>query len=86
MTDQREICLPRLGFVILRDMESDALMVLDTGSKAVREAYRQRRAATAERRRQLFQSIGIDEIEIVTDRPYMPSLVRFFRKRERRWH
>ena len=86
VTDRREVCLPRLGFVTLRDLESGALMVLDTSSKAVREAYRRRRAATAERRRQLFQSLGIDEIEVFTDRPYMPSLVRFFRKRERRWH
>ena len=86
ITDRRELCLPRLGFVTLRDLESGALMVLDTSSKAVREAYRRRRAATVEQRRQLFQSLGIDEIEVFTDLPYMPSLLRFFRKRERRWH
>ena len=71
ITDRRKVCLPRLGFVTLRDLESGALMVLDTGSDV---------------RRQLFRSIGIDEIEVFTDRPYMPSPVRFFRKRERRWH
>lgn len=86
ITDRREISLPRLGFVTLRDMESGALMVLDTGSKAVREAYRQQRAAAAGQRQRLFRSLGIDEIEVFTDRPYLPSLVRFFRKRERRWH
>ena len=86
ITDRRERRLPRLGFVTLRDLESGALMVLNTGSKAVREMYQQQHAATAGRRRQLFQSLGIDEIEVFTDRPYMPSLVRLFRKRERRWH
>ena len=86
ITDRREISLPRLGFVTLRDLGSGALMVLDTGSKAVREAYRQQRAAAAGQRRRLFRSLGIDEIEVFTDRPYLPYLVRFFRKRERRWH
>ncbi len=32
ITDRREVCLPRLGFVTLRDLEIGALMVLDTGS------------------------------------------------------
>jgi hypothetical protein len=29
--------------------------------------------------------MGVDQIEVMTDRDYVPNLVRFFRTRERRY-
>lgn len=84
ITDRRELSLPRLGFIALRDLETGAHLVVDTASAAVREAYAQRRAEALAQRRQLFQKLGIDAIEVRTDEPYINPLMRFFRQRERR--
>jgi uncharacterized protein (DUF58 family) len=84
ITDRRELSLPRLGFLELQDLETGDHIVVDTASSAVREAYAQRRTAAVERRRQLFQTLGISAIEVCTDEPYIHPLMRFFRQRERR--
>ncbi|MCZ6874545.1 MAG: DUF58 domain-containing protein [bacterium] len=84
ITDRREAELPRIGLLRLEDLESGACMVIDTGSAAVRQAYQQRQQAAVRQRRQLFQSLGIDAIEVRTDEPYIKPMMRFFRRRERR--
>ena len=83
ITDQREISLPRLGFIALQDLETGAYLVVDTTNATVRTQYERRRTAAVARRQQVFQSLGIDAIEVRTDAPYMPPLLRFFHKRER---
>src|SRR5919201_3618601 len=76
ITDRRELSLPRLGFLELQDLETGAHIVVDTASSAVREAYAQQRAAAVERRRQLFQTLGISAIEVRTDETYIHPLMR----------
>jgi uncharacterized protein (DUF58 family) len=84
ITDRRETSLPRLGLINLRDLETGATVMLDTGSAAVRRDFAGRQQAALERRRRLFRSIGLDSVEVTTDEPYMHALLRFFRLRERR--
>lgn len=84
ITDRRELQLPRLGFVALHDLETGEQLVVDTASAAVRREYERRRASAVAQRRQLFQSLGMETIEVATDASYIPPLIRFFRKRQRR--
>ena len=84
LIDRRDTELPAVGFVRLRDLETGAEMVVDTDSRAVREAFRRRREAAQAERRRLFRALGIDSIEVRTDEPYIRPLMRFFRLRERR--
>lgn len=84
ITDRREASLPRVGFLALQDLETGEHVLVDTTSAAVRAAYQRRRSTAATQRQQLFQALGMDMVEIQTDAPYMPPLIRFFRKRERR--
>ncbi len=84
ITDPRELRLPQLGFLVMQDLETGAHVIVDTGSAAVRREYQQRRERALEQRRRLFQHLGIDAIEVQTDAPYIPPLMRFFRQRERR--
>lgn len=84
ITDRRELSLPRLGFMMLQDLETGEHLLVDTGSTAVRQQYAQRRAAAVAQRQQLFRSLGLDAIEIRTDEPYITPLIHFFRQRERR--
>ena len=56
---------------------------VDTGSRAVRDAYAGHVAALDDDRRRLFGELGIDEIAIEVGTDYVPALLRFFKKRRR---
>ncbi len=84
LTDLREEELPRVGLLQVEDAETGEPALLDTGSAAVRTAYRE----AARRRRaaflQLARSARADVIEAATDGRHLDALTRFFRLRERR--
>ena len=56
ITDPREMALPDLGLIMLRDLETGEHALIDSGSAAVRRAYREQREAAAAARRRLFRS------------------------------
>jgi uncharacterized protein (DUF58 family) len=84
ITDPREEEMPAVGLVQLEDAETGQRLILDTGSRKVREHV----AAEARRRRdairQLSRAAGSDLIEVSTDGGHLDALVRFFRMREHR--
>jgi uncharacterized protein (DUF58 family) len=82
--DPREVELPSLGLVELEDIETGESLVVDTGSLRIRSGYRDRGRAAADERRGLFRRIDVDQIAVETDRPYLESVLRFFKMRERR--
>jgi uncharacterized protein (DUF58 family) len=84
ITDPREEELPPVGLLELEDAETGARLLLDTGSRQVREAYAV--AATARRTalRELCHSAHVDLVEVSTDGGHLDALIRFFRLRERR--
>ncbi|MBN1674400.1 MAG: DUF58 domain-containing protein [Kiritimatiellae bacterium] len=84
VADPREIRVPNVGLVELEDAETGERVVIDTGSLAVRKRYEQLGHAQAGRLRELFRSMDVDHIEVMTDQDYVLNLVRFFRTRERR--
>lgn len=84
IVDEREMRLPRLGLIMLQDLETGENILVDTASARVRQHHQQRRAAAVAQRRQLFRGLGLDTIELRTDEPYIGPLMRFFRQRERR--
>jgi len=84
VTDPRELELPGVGLVTLRDAETGAARIYDTASSAFRDEMA---AAAAQRVRDLehrFRSAGIDFIHIDAAGSVVDPLVRFFRMRERR--
>jgi len=85
VVDPREVRLPNVGLVELEDAETGEIVLVDTGSAAVRKRYERLGREQSERFRELFASMGVDQIEVMTDRDYVPNLVRFFRTRERRY-
>jgi uncharacterized protein (DUF58 family) len=84
ITDPREESLPNVGFVTLKDAETDELLEIDTSNSRVRNWFelraKGREAMLAER----LRKAGVDRLEIRTDRPYASSLQRFFHQRERK--
>jgi len=83
--DPREKSLPNVGLVELEDAETGEIVLIDTGSSGVRKKYEQLGEDQSREFRNLFSSMGMDHIEIRTDRDYVPELVKFFRIRERRY-
>jgi uncharacterized protein (DUF58 family) len=83
LADPRETTLPDVGFLTLRDAETDELLELDTRHPRVRALFAK---AADDRERKLtgwLRRANVDRLTIQTDQPYAQSLQRFFRARER---
>lgn len=81
--DPREATLPNVGFLTLRDAETDELLELDTRHPKVRALFAK---AADERERRLtgwLRRANVDRLVIQTDQPYTQSLQKFFKSRER---
>ena len=84
IADPREVALPNVGLIELEDAETGELVLVDTGSASVRKRYENLGQDRQKILKDLFRSMGIDHLEIMTGRNYVRELVRFFRTRERR--
>jgi uncharacterized protein (DUF58 family) len=85
LNDPREVELPNVGLITLKDAETGKQRWIDTGDHRVRRGYRAYRDTVQKTRRTLFLQSKLDKVEIPLDKPYMKPLVDFFRLRERRW-
>ena len=83
ISDPRELELPDAGLLRLRDPETGEVRVVDTGSREVRQRFRATAIARDAAMRRRFRRLGVDEIEVATDRPYAPPLLEFFERRAR---
>jgi len=84
LNDPRELELPSVGLLALEDAETGSVGYVDTSAATIRETYaragRERRA----QRLRTFSRMGVDRVEISTDRPYVPALLALFNARSRR--
>ncbi|NQU43521.1 DUF58 domain-containing protein [bacterium] len=84
LRDPREETLPPAGLVELQDAETGRSLLVDTSSRRVREEFEE----SAQQRRleqdRLFRSLGVDNMVIETDKPYLDPIVKFFRLRAKR--
>lgn len=84
LNDPREQELPAVGLVGLEDAETAGVAYVDTGDRRFREAYSQAARQRRSERLRAFGRMAIDSVDLATDRPYVPSLMAFFRARSRR--
>jgi len=84
ITDPREIRLPNVGLLELEDAETGEIILVDTSSARIRKRYEQMGFERTQQLKELFTSMGIDQITISTGKDYVRDLVRFFLARERR--
>jgi uncharacterized protein (DUF58 family) len=84
VADRREVELPRVGLLRLRDAETGKMIMIDTSSRRHREAYRRLMQQKAESRDALFGRLRLQPIRISTGEDYVEPLQRFFRQREMR--
>ncbi len=84
LNDPREKEIPSLGLVELEDVETGETMLVDSGDPLVREHFAQAFAGKRKKQADTFRKAEVDSIQIYTGENYEPSLVRFFKERERR--
>ncbi|MBI5516422.1 MAG: DUF58 domain-containing protein [Deltaproteobacteria bacterium] len=84
--DPREDDLADVGIAWCEDLETGALIPVDTSSPRVRDAFRRKVTQQRAGRDTLFRRLGLDHISIQTHRPYITPLAEFFRRRARRMH
>jgi uncharacterized protein (DUF58 family) len=85
ITDPREVDLPNAGLVELSDAETGKFYMVDTASARIRGVFSEKSRAMIAERTRIFGSIGVDHIDVYTDKPYLEALIRFFSARRRRF-
>jgi len=81
--DPLEQALPPVGLLVLEDLESGAVVELDTSGAAAADYARRARAAAATRELAL-RRLNLDCVEVSTGRPYVEALIAFFKARAKR--
>jgi uncharacterized protein (DUF58 family) len=84
LNDPRELELPPVGVLALEDAETGEVAEVDTSDRRMRLAYAQAAMERRVERRRALSRMGIDSVELFTDRSYVPALMALFRARSRR--
>ena len=84
LDDPREWTLPDVGLMVFEDAETGERLLVDTGSRRVRQAFARQAEEARRQRARLLHGVDMDTIAVRTDRPYVEALLRFFRLREER--
>ena len=84
VSDPAESALPDVGLVELEDPETGELVLADTSSASVRRAFAEQAQKEVEELKSFFLKTGVETLPIATDRPYVDSVRKFFRRRARK--
>jgi len=84
LRDPRELELPALGLLELEDAETGEAVTVDTGDREVLRRYRELAKKDQLGLTTFLRSVGVDHIDVRTDRSELDPVIRFFRMRERR--
>ena len=79
--DPREIQLPPVGMMYLRDAETGEQMWVDTSDKKLREAYEKYAFVREKELDAIFKRSGVDVANIRSDEDYVRALITLFKKR-----
>ena len=81
--DPMETTLPRVGLLVLEDLETGAVIEVDT-SRGMRRDFEAQALRAAEEREQALRRLNLDVVTVTTDQPYVDALIAFFRARAKR--
>ena len=83
ITDPREVKLPNIGLINLTDAETGENILVDTSSSEVRREFERLAKLNLDGNTKKFRQMNADSIGIMTDKPYVDELVKYFKKREK---
>lgn len=79
--DRRVAELPDVGLMQVRDAETGEEMLVDTGSKKVRNMHAAWWRCQQNRLREIFTRSGVDNVSVRTDHDYVTALMGLFKQR-----
>jgi uncharacterized protein (DUF58 family) len=82
--DAREQALPDVGILALEDAETGELIELDTSLPVVRQRFAEIANDRAKLLQRTLNAEAVDSLRLVTDQPYLASLMAFFKNRSRK--
>jgi len=82
--DPREETLPEVGMVFLEDSETGSTLLIDTNDKEMLKKHKSLCIKKRQDRKMFFNSIGIDTIEVFTNKPLTDPIVKYFKLREKK--
>ncbi|HRS53582.1 MAG TPA: DUF58 domain-containing protein [Bacteroidales bacterium] len=82
--DAREIELPNIGLMYVKDAETNQHIWVDTSSNKIREIYQKQWQQKNQELKEIFTKCGVDNIEIFTGSDYIKPLMKLFKMRERK--
>ena len=83
IVDPAEIELPDAGILKLQDPETGETIMINSSSKIVREKYKKAVHKQEEELIERFRRMKVDLVNLTTDKPYAPELMKFFKFRIR---
>jgi len=83
ITDPAETELPDAGILKLQDPETGERMQINSSNRSVRERYRKAIQKQEKELVERFRRIKVDMVNLTTDKPYAPELMKFFKFRIR---
>jgi uncharacterized protein (DUF58 family) len=79
--DSRETEMPNIGLLPVVDAEGGKMIWVDTGSKAVRDNYRNKYEENLQYFYSSFSKVGADVLSLGTHESYVNALRKFFKER-----
>lgn len=79
--DRRVAELPDVGLMQVRDAETGEEMLVDTGSKKVRNMHAAWWRGQQNRLKEIFTRSGVDNVSVRTDHDYVTALMGLFKQR-----
>lgn len=84
LKDPKEISLPKSGLMEFVDAETGQQKLLDASDAQVRKEYETQEKKREEVLSQLFKSLKMDKIDVLSTESYIEPIMRFFKLREKR--
>ena len=82
--DPREETLPEVGLVFLEDFETGNTILVDTNDREILKKHKSLCIKKRQDRKMFFSSIGIDTIEIFTNKSLTDPIIKYFKLREKK--
>ena len=82
--DPREETLPEVGMVFLEDSETGNTLLVDTNDKEMLKKHKSLCIKKRQDRKLFFSSIGIDTIEVFTNKSLTDPIVKYLKLREKK--
>ena len=82
--DPREFALPNIGYIEVINPETGHKELLNLNKKSVRELFSHLQQKHLANLKAKFKKLGVDFLDLSTNRPYISTLLNLFLMRERR--